>query len=41
MITGIGEPLRHKLLYFDLEYNLFDVFELARKEDVGNEINSL
>lgn len=33
VITGIGEPLRHKLLYFDLEYNLFDVFELAGKEE--------
>ena len=41
VITGIGEPLRHKLLYFDLEYNLFDVFELARKEEVDNGVNSL
>lgn len=33
VITGIGEPLRHKLLYFDLEYNIFDIFELERKEE--------
>ncbi len=33
LITGIGEPLRNKLLYFDLEFNVFDIFYLAGKED--------
>ena len=33
LITGLGVPLRKRLLYFDTEYNLFDVFDLAPKEE--------
>mgnify|MGYP003586996393 CR=1 FL=1 len=33
IITGLGVPLRNRLLYFDTEYNLFDVFDLAPKEE--------
>lgn len=33
LITGIGEPLRNKLLYFDTELNIFDIFELTGRDD--------
>ena len=28
LITGIGQPLQGKILYFDLEYNLFELIQL-------------
>ena len=28
LITGIGQPLSSKLLYFDLEYNLFEIIQM-------------
>ncbi|HWR42713.1 HesA/MoeB/ThiF family protein [Sporomusa sp.] len=28
IITGVGEPLRNKLLYFDTEYNSFEILQL-------------
>ncbi len=31
VITGRGEPLRNKLLYFDAEWNLFEIMEVAKR----------
>ena len=28
IITGVGQPLRGKILYFDLEYNLFETIQM-------------
>ena len=32
LITGVGQPLSGQLLYFDLEYNLFETIQLKRGE---------
>ncbi len=32
LITGVGKPLRRQMLYFDLEYNLFEIIQLSEKE---------
>ena len=32
LITGVGKPLSRQMLYFDLEYNLFEIIQLGEKE---------
>ena len=32
LITGMGTPLRRQMLYFDLEYNVFEIIQLSGKE---------
>ncbi|MHC1758428.1 MAG: ThiF family adenylyltransferase [Negativicutes bacterium] len=32
LITGVGKPLHRQLLYFDLEYNVFEIIQLSGKE---------
>lgn len=32
LITGVGQPLRGQLLYFDLAYNLFETIQMERGE---------
>ena len=32
LITGVGKPLSRQMLYFDLEYNVFEIIQLSGKE---------